>query len=160
MVTARSEFVAPNHGCEASAVHAFQGRTVDTVIAAMEANHPHLTNLRTLCVEISRARDRILGEIGALRSCPGDARGALTASRAIAARDRRRSSLAFVARAQGVAGDAAGTARSIALAIEAAGTIADNCGRAVPLARIAGIQIDAMESRAGPEEDQVPERPA
>ena len=27
----------------ASTVHAFQGRTVDTVIAAMEANHPHLT---------------------------------------------------------------------------------------------------------------------
>ncbi len=27
----------------ASTVHAFQGRTVDNVIAAMEANHPHLT---------------------------------------------------------------------------------------------------------------------
>ena len=27
----------------ASTVHAFQGRTVDTVIAAMEANPPHLT---------------------------------------------------------------------------------------------------------------------
>ena len=42
----------------ASTVHAFQGRTVDTVIAAMEANHPNLTNLKTLYVEISRARDR------------------------------------------------------------------------------------------------------
>ena len=42
----------------ASTVHAFQGRTVDTVIAAMEANHPHLTTLKTLYVEISRARDR------------------------------------------------------------------------------------------------------
>ena len=42
----------------ASTVHAFQGRTVDTVIAAMEANHPDLTNRKTLYVEISRARDR------------------------------------------------------------------------------------------------------
>ena len=42
----------------ASTVHAFQGRTVDTVIAAMEANHPNLTNQKTLYVEISRARDR------------------------------------------------------------------------------------------------------
>ena len=42
----------------ASTVHAFQGRTVDTVIAAMEANHPELTNQKTLYVEISRARDR------------------------------------------------------------------------------------------------------
>ena len=42
----------------ASTVHAFQGRTVDTVIAAMEAGHPHLTNQKTLYVEISRARDR------------------------------------------------------------------------------------------------------
>ena len=42
----------------ASTVHAFQGRTVDTVIAAMEAKHPNLTNLKTLYVEISRARDR------------------------------------------------------------------------------------------------------
>ena len=42
----------------ASTAHAFQGRTVDTVIAAMEANHPHLTTQKTLYVEISRARDR------------------------------------------------------------------------------------------------------
>ena len=42
----------------ASTVHAFQGRTVDNVIAAMEANHPHLTTLKSLYVEISRARDR------------------------------------------------------------------------------------------------------
>ena len=42
----------------ASTVHAFQGRTVDTVIAAMEANHPNLTSLKTFYVEISRARDR------------------------------------------------------------------------------------------------------
>ncbi len=33
-------------------------RTVDTVIAAMEANHPNLTTQKTLYVEISRARDR------------------------------------------------------------------------------------------------------
>ena len=42
----------------ASTVHAFQGRTVDTVIAAMEANHLNLTTQKTLYVEISRARDR------------------------------------------------------------------------------------------------------
>ena len=42
----------------ASTVHAFQGRTVDTVIAAIEANHPNLTNQKMLYVEISRARDR------------------------------------------------------------------------------------------------------
>ena len=39
-------------------MHAFQGRTVDTVIAAMEAKHLHLTTQKTLYVEISRARDR------------------------------------------------------------------------------------------------------
>ena len=42
----------------ASTVHAFQGRTVDNVIAAMEANHPHLTTRKSFYVEISRARDR------------------------------------------------------------------------------------------------------
>ena len=42
----------------ASTVHAFQGRTVDTVIAALEANHPNLTSQKMLYVEISRARDR------------------------------------------------------------------------------------------------------
>ncbi len=41
----------------ASTVHAFQGRTVDTVIAAMEANHPHLTTQKSFYVEISRTRD-------------------------------------------------------------------------------------------------------
>ena len=42
----------------ASTVHAFQGRTVDTVIAAMEARHPNLTTQKSFYVEISRARDR------------------------------------------------------------------------------------------------------
>ena len=42
----------------ASTVHAFQGRTVDNVIAAIEANHPNLTNQKMLYVEISRACDR------------------------------------------------------------------------------------------------------
>ena len=42
----------------ASTVHAFQGRTVDRAIAAIEANHPNLTNQKMLYVEISRARDR------------------------------------------------------------------------------------------------------
>ena len=39
-------------------MHAFQGRTVDNVIAAAEANHPHLTTQKSFYVEISRARDR------------------------------------------------------------------------------------------------------
>ena len=54
----------------ASTVHAFQGRTVDTVIAAMEAGHPHLTTQKTLYVEISRARDRaelVADDAGKLR---------------------------------------------------------------------------------------------
>ena len=42
----------------ASTVHAFQGRTVDNVIAAMEADHQHLTTQKSFYVEISRARDR------------------------------------------------------------------------------------------------------
>ena len=42
----------------ASTVHAFQGRTVNNVIAAMEARHPHLTTQKSFYVEISRARDR------------------------------------------------------------------------------------------------------
>ena len=42
----------------ASTVHAFQGRTVDNVIAAMEARHPHLTTQKSFYVEISRARAR------------------------------------------------------------------------------------------------------
>ena len=42
----------------ASTVHSFQGRTVDNVIAAMEANHPQLTTAKAFYVEISRARDK------------------------------------------------------------------------------------------------------
>ena len=42
----------------ASTVHAFQGRTVDNVIAAIEARHPHLTTQKSVYVEISRARER------------------------------------------------------------------------------------------------------
>ncbi len=39
-------------------VHAFQRPMVDTVIAAMEANHSNLTTQKTLHVEISQGRDR------------------------------------------------------------------------------------------------------
>ena len=39
-------------------MHAFQGRTVDNLIAAMEANHPQLTTAKAFYVEISRARDK------------------------------------------------------------------------------------------------------
>ena len=42
----------------ASTVHAFQGRTVNNVIAAIEARHPHLTTQKSFYVEISRARER------------------------------------------------------------------------------------------------------
>ena len=42
----------------ASTVHAFQGRTVDNVIAAMESTHKKLTTQKSFYVEISRARDR------------------------------------------------------------------------------------------------------
>ena len=41
-----------------STVHAFRGRTVDNVIAAMEANRPKLTTQKSFYVEISRARDK------------------------------------------------------------------------------------------------------
>ena len=54
----------------ASTVHAFQGRTVDNVIAAMESDHPHLTTQKSLYVEISRARDRaelVTDDAGRLR---------------------------------------------------------------------------------------------
>ena len=39
-------------------MHAFKGRTVDNVIAAIGANHPNLTTQKSFYVEISRARDR------------------------------------------------------------------------------------------------------
>ena len=55
----------------ASTVHAFQGRTVDNVIAAMEARHPHLTTQKSFYVEISRARDRaelVTDDVEGLRS--------------------------------------------------------------------------------------------
>ena len=42
----------------ASTVHAFQGRTVDNVIAVMDSRHPHLSTQKSFYVEISRARHR------------------------------------------------------------------------------------------------------
>ena len=39
-------------------MHAYQGRTVDNVIAALQANHPRLTTAMAFYVEISLARDR------------------------------------------------------------------------------------------------------
>ena len=42
----------------ASTIHAFQGRTVDTVIAAMESCNPSLVNQKSLYVAISRSRHR------------------------------------------------------------------------------------------------------
>ena len=43
----------------ASAAHAFRGRTVDNVIAVMEANHPHPTTRKSCHVGISHARYRV-----------------------------------------------------------------------------------------------------
>ena len=40
-------------------VHAFQGRTVDNIITAMEAKHPYLTTQKSFYVEISRARNKV-----------------------------------------------------------------------------------------------------
>ena len=54
----------------ASTVHAFQGRTVDNVIAVMEAKHPHLSTQKSFYVEISRARhhaELVTDDAGALR---------------------------------------------------------------------------------------------
>ena len=54
----------------AATVHGFQGRTVDHVIAAMEAKHPHLTTLKSFYVEISRARhdaELVTDDVKALR---------------------------------------------------------------------------------------------
>ncbi len=80
----------------ASTVHAFQGRTVDTVIAAMEANHPHLTTQKTLYVEISRARDRaelVTDDRNALRerleAATGERVAALEAVKPERGKDRR-----------------------------------------------------------------------
>ena len=42
----------------ASTVHAFQGRTVDNVIAVMKANHPHLTMQKSFYVKINHAHHR------------------------------------------------------------------------------------------------------
>ena len=39
-------------------VHAFQGRTVDQIVAAMPTGNPDLTNQRAFYVAISRARER------------------------------------------------------------------------------------------------------
>ena len=36
-------------------IHAFQGRTIDRVIATMEANHAHFTTQKSFYVDISRA---------------------------------------------------------------------------------------------------------
>ena len=80
----------------ASTVHAFQGRTVDIVIAAMEANHPHLTTQKTLYVEIIRARDRaelVTDDRNALRerleAATGERIAALEAVKPERGKDRR-----------------------------------------------------------------------
>ena len=82
----------------ASTVHAFQGRTVDNVIAVMEANHPHLTTQKSFYVEISRARHRaelVTDDANALRehleTATGDRVAALEGIAATADRSPERS---------------------------------------------------------------------
>ena len=101
----------------ASTVHAFQGRTVDTVIAAMEANHPNLTNQKTLYVEISRARDRaelVTDDAKALRerleAATGERVSALERT-GEAARDEPAKGLEVDAKAARAAGREAGPVR-------------------------------------------------
>ena len=89
----------------ASTVHAFQGRTVDRVIAAMEAEHPHLTTQKTFYVEISRARrhaelvtddrnalrdrlEAVTGERIAALEATGSERGTASATGRVDARER------------------------------------------------------------------------
>ena len=62
----------------ASTAHAFQGRTADNVIAAVESRHRHLTTRKSFYVEISRARDRaelVTDNAGALRKQLEEATG-------------------------------------------------------------------------------------
>ncbi len=64
-------------------MHAFQGRTEDNVIAAVEAGHPQLTTQKSFYVEISRARDRaelVTDDAKALR----EQRQAVTSERIVA----------------------------------------------------------------------------
>ncbi len=62
----------------ASTAHAFQGRTADNVIAAVESRHRRLTTRKSFYVEISRARDRaelVTDNAGALRKQLEEATG-------------------------------------------------------------------------------------
>ena len=82
-----------------STVHAFQGRTVDNVIAAMEAKHPNLTTQKSFYVEISRARYRaelVTDDAAALKeqleTVTGERISALEGIGAAAKRERERES--------------------------------------------------------------------
>ena len=82
-----------------STVHAFQGRTVDNVIAAMEAKHPNLTTQKSFYVEISRARYRaelVTDDAAALKeqieAVTGERISALEGIGAAARRERERES--------------------------------------------------------------------
>ena len=71
------------------------GGTVDTVIAAMEANHPHLTTQKTFYVEISRAAtvpssSPTTGTRSANGSKPPPASGSRRSKRSSPNRRRRR----------------------------------------------------------------------
>ena len=111
----------------ASTVHAFQGRTVDNVIAAMEARHPHLTTQKSFYVEISRARDRAelvtddAAELRAqLQAATGERIAALEGigemkreapDKATTGKDRETAELDGVSRTERGAGEGAGKAR-------------------------------------------------
>ena len=72
---------------------------------------------------------------------------AVVTAREIVSARARAGTLVNIARYQARGGDVAGTAQPIAVALEAAGAIADSSERALAFAEIAGIELDVMASR-------------
>ena len=74
----------------ASTIHAFQGRTVNAIIAAMESRNPTLVNQKSLYVAISRARhlsELITDDAGRLADHREKASGERVSALDAAARD-------------------------------------------------------------------------
>ena len=91
----------------ASTVHAFQGRTVDNVIAAMEVRHPHLTTQKSFYVEVGgRATARSSSPTMRPNSAPSSTPSPESASRRsrVSGRWYERSGRRGVDEAQGAAG--------------------------------------------------------
>ena len=131
----------------ASTVHAFQGRTVDNVIAAMEARHPHLTTQKSFYVEISRARDRaelVTDDVAELRAqlqaVTGDRIAALEGigemSREVSSRAAAIAPMSRTAPDQGIGTEPAGERSGTGL------TPADRESPAPERSRDAGVELD------------------